>query len=79
MEKGKDRKKAPADDFNPLHSIAVASGAGLTILVSIGIGIWLGIKFDEFLGTSPFGIIVFSIIGAVSGLYSVIKQILGKK
>lgn len=76
--KRKDSKKAP-DDFDPLHSIAVASGAGITLLVSIGIGLWLGLKCDEYLGTSPFGIIIFSIVGAMSGMYSVIKQILGKK
>lgn len=50
MDKRKDRK---ADDFDPLHSIAVASGAGLTILCSIGIGLWLGMKCDEYLGTHP--------------------------
>ena len=72
MDKRKDRK---ADDFDPLHSIAVASGAGLTI----GIGLWLGMKCDEYLGTTPFGIIILSILGAISGMYSVIKQILGKK
>ena len=73
MDKRKDRK---ADDFDPLHSIAVASGAGLTILC---IGLWLGMKCDEYLGTTPFGIIILSILGAISGMYSVIKQILGKK
>ncbi|MGN0954001.1 AtpZ/AtpI family protein [Dialister sp.] len=78
MERRKDRKKGP-DDFDPLHSIAVASGAGLTILVSIGVGLWLGLKCDEYLGTSPLGVILLSILGAMSGMYSVIKQILGKK
>lgn len=78
MEGRKDREKRP-DDFDPLHSIAVASGAGLTILVSIGIGLWLGLKCDEYLGTSPLGVIFLSILGAISGMYSVIKQILGKK
>ena len=78
MEKRKDSKKAP-DDFDPLHSIAVASGAGITLLCSIGIGLWLGMKCDEYLGTTPFGIIILSILGAISGMYSVIKQILGKK
>lgn len=36
-------------------------------------------KCDEYLGTTPFGIIILSILGAISGMYSVIKQILGKK
>ena len=80
MDKERDGKKiAPEDDFRPLHCIAVASGAGMTILVSVGVGLWLGIKCDEFLGSTPLGLILFSIIGAMSGMYSVIKQILGKK
>ena len=76
MDKRKDRK---ADDFDTLHSIAVASGAGLTILCSIGIGLWLGMKCDEYLGTTPFGIIILSILGTITKKKTVIKQILGKK
>lgn len=80
MENRMDNKgKKPADDWNPLRSIAIASGAGMTILVSVGIGLWIGLKVDEYMGTHPFGLILFSIVGAASGLYSVIKQILGKK
>lgn len=67
------------DDFRPLHSIAVASGAGLTLVVSIGIGIWLGQKCDSFFGTGPWGTVFFSIMGAASGLWSVIKQIMNDK
>ena len=76
MEK---KGKKPADDWNPLRSIAIASGAGMTILVSIAVGLWIGLKADEYAGTDPWGLILFSVIGAASGLYSVIKQILGKK
>ncbi len=74
-----NKGKKPADDWNPLRSIAVASGAGMTILVSVGLGLWMGIRADEYLGTDPWGMICLSILGAASGLYSVIKQILGKK
>ena len=76
MDKRKDRK---ADDFDPLHSIAVASGAGLPILCSNGLGLWHGMKCEAYLGSTPFGMIILSILGAISGMYSVIKQILGKK
>lgn len=69
----------PADDWNPLRSIAIASGAGMTILVSVGLGLWMGIRVDEYFGTDPWGMIGLSILGAASGMYSVIKQILGKK
>ncbi len=76
MEK---KGKQPADDWHPLRSVAIASGAGMTLLVSIGVGVWLGLSVDEWLGIDPWGLIFFSILGAVSGLWSVIKQILGKK
>lgn len=72
-------EKKPKDDWNPLRSVAIASGAGMTILVSIGVGVWMGLKIDEYLGTYPWGLILLSILGAASGLWSVIKQILGKK
>lgn len=75
----KKKEKVDTDDWNPLRSVAIASGAGMTILVSIGVGVWMGLKVDEYLGTYPWGLIVLSILGAASGLWSVIKQILGKK
>ena len=76
--KQKEKKETKKDDFRPLHSIAVASGAGITLIVSIGVGMWMGLQADEFLGTSPFGVIIFSILGGASGVWSVNKQILGK-
>lgn len=76
MEK---KHKQTDDDWHPLRSVAIASGAGMTMLVSIGAGVWLGLKADEYLGTYPWGLILLSLLGAISGLWSVIKQILGKK
>ena len=67
------------DDWHPLRSAAVASGAGLTMLSSIALGVWAGLKADEWLGTDPWGLILLSVIGAVGGLWSAIIQILGKK
>lgn len=72
------KDKAKADDFRPLHSIAVASGAGLTMLTCIGLCVYAGLAFDEYFGTSPAGLIVLAVFGGVTGVYSVIRQILGK-
>lgn len=77
-DKKKIKPKKPAGNFNPWHSVAVASNAGLTILTCIGICIWLGLKFDNYFGTYPYGLIVFSILGAASGLWSVIRKMLEK-
>lgn len=66
------------DDWNPLRSAAIASGAGLTILVTIGLCVWLGLYIDERFGTNPYGLIGFSVLGGVTGICSVIKQMLRK-
>ena len=66
------------DDWNPLRSAAIASGAGLTILVTIGLCVWVGLYFDEWFGTAPYGLIGFSVLGGITGIYSVIKQMLRK-
>mgnify|MGYP003619149543 CR=1 FL=1 len=67
------------DDWHPLRSAAVASGAGLSMLASIAVVVWACFFFYEWLGTDPWGLILLSVIGAVGGLWSAITQILGKK
>lgn len=71
-------KKKKNSDWNPLRSIAVASGAGLTMLTCIGLGVYAGLQCDDYFGTSPWGLIFWSVIGGISGVYSVIKQMLGR-
>ncbi len=70
--------KSKDSDFDPLRSLAVASGAGLSMLTCIGLCVYAGLKCDEYFGTSPYGLMIFSVIGGVTGVWSVIKQILGK-
>ncbi len=66
------------DDWNPLRSAAIASGAGLTILVTIGLCVWAGLYVDEWFGTGPYGLIACSVLGGITGIWSVIKQMLRK-
>ena len=54
MDENPKKKNKPVSDFDALHSIAVATGAGFTLLSSIGVGVWLGLKCDEYFGTKPF-------------------------
>ncbi len=75
----KKKEQPSTDDWHPLRSAAVASGAGMTLLASIAVGVWLGLALDEWLGTDPWGLVILSLLGAVGGLWSVITQILGKK
>lgn len=48
------------------------------MLTCIGLGVYAGLQCDDYFGTSPWGLVIWSIIGAASGIWSVIKQILGK-
>lgn len=77
MEKS-DPTKDKKSDISFLRGAAVASGAGLTMLTCIGLGVYAGLQCDDYFGTSPWGLVIWSIIGAASGIWSVIKQILGK-
>ena len=48
------------DDWHPLRSAAVASGAGLTMLSSIALGVWRVTRPMNGLGTDPWGLILLS-------------------
>lgn len=71
----KGTEKKP-DDFNPLHRIAVVSGAGMTLLTCIGVGVYCGLKIDEYAGCSPYGLMIMSVMGGAAGLWSVIRKML---
>ncbi len=77
MKKTEEQEKKKGG-FDPVHSIAVASGAGISILTCIGLGVWGGLKCDEYFGTYPYGLIGLSLLGAVTGLWSIIRQMLEK-
>lgn len=76
--KREDKGKKKQNGFDPWRSVAVASGAGFSLLTCMGIGVWSGIKCDEYFGTYPYGLIFLSLLGAVAGLWSVIRQMLEK-
>lgn len=78
MKKRIENKKSK-NDFNPIHTVAAAGAAGLTLLIFIAIGFWLGELCDDYFATKPFGVMIGSVLGAVMGLLSLIKQMLEKK
>lgn len=58
--------------------LASAAGAGLSMLMTIAIGMYLGLKADGYWGTYPLCFAGFSLLGAAGGLWSVIKKMTGK-
>ncbi len=57
-----------------MNLVVTAGSLGLTLFVCIFVGVLIGRLIDEFLATSPWGIIVFSLLGTVSGFWSLYKR-----
>ena len=55
------------------RKIAAISSLGLMLPSSIIVGLFLGYYLDKFFGTHPWLLLVFFILGAVSGFYSLIR------
>ncbi len=53
--------------------IAAISSLGLMLPSSIAVGLFLGYYLDKFFGTHPWLLLVFFILGTVSGFYSLIR------
>lgn len=59
-----------------LWDIAVLAGSlGLTLFVSIVVGVFIGHVVDVYMGTAPWGMIFFALLGAVSGFWSLFKRV----
>lgn len=58
--------------------IAAAGGAGLSMLMTIGLGMYAGLKADEYLETYPVCFGTLSVLGAAGGLWSVIRKMTGR-
>lgn len=58
-----------------LRAIGVATSAGMTLLVMILAGLYLGHLADDRLATAPLGLAAGGIVGAGVGIWSVITQI----
>ncbi|MCL5958078.1 MAG: AtpZ/AtpI family protein [Chloroflexi bacterium] len=48
---------------------------GWTLAVSIVGSLVIGVLFDRFMGTSPVGLLVFSLLGILAGSVSVYRQV----
>ena len=68
---------------NPLSRRALAKGLTLAtqiaflIIACVFIGVFLGVKLDNWLGTSPWLLLVFSLLGVASAfksLYDLLKK-----
>jgi len=64
----RDKKEQPADF---VKALSMLSQIGITIVACIGVGIFIGWLLDRVLGTSPWLLLVFSLLGIVAAFRSI--------
>ncbi|MBT0607183.1 AtpZ/AtpI family protein [Aequorivita echinoideorum] len=65
-----------SDNNNNLRKWAIFSGIAIQMGVTIGIGVFVGLKLDEnFPNNYSAYTIIFSLLGVFISLYAVIKQL----
>ena len=47
---------------------------GFSIAIPVIIGVFLGIKLDQWLGTAPIFTVVLMLLGMASGIYGMIRR-----
>jgi len=65
----------PDKQFGKINyrKIAILSSLVLMLPSSIAVGLFLGYLLDKLFGTHPWLLLVFTILGIISGFYSLIK------
>jgi len=58
-----------------VYSFLAAASFGLILLLSVVVGLLIGIFLDKWLNTAPLFTAVFTFIGMISGIYSIFKEI----
>lgn len=51
---------------------------GIELVAGVVVGLFLGIALDRWLGTSPWGTVVFFLLGAGAGFMNVYRAVTGK-
>jgi ATP synthase protein I len=74
MPVDKDKKKF-------LKSLSVLSSVGISVVLAIAIGVLIGLKLDEWLGTKPWFFFIFLIIGIIAAfrnIFIIVSREVGK-
>jgi len=58
-----------------LRKLAELSSLGLVLPSSIAVGLFFGYLLDRWLGTAPWLLLVFTVLGIVSGLLSLYRAL----
>ena len=56
------------------RAMGIAMRLSATLLVAVGIGALMGWLIDSWLGTAPFGLVVFFLLGFASGIAQIMRM-----
>lgn len=60
----------PQPPFNPWKF----AGVGIELVGVVGVMMFAGWSFDQWRGTTPWGMVVGAVVGIVGGLYNLVKD-----
>jgi len=60
---------------NKYYDYFSAASFGMILLFSVVVGLLIGLFLDNLFHSSPWCVVAFTLIGMISGMYSVFKEI----
>ena len=73
------RSMTARESNNPLQNYARYTSIGIQMFVIIFLGVFGGYKLDQYIGTAPLFVIIFSFAGVTLAIYYAIKDLIRKK
>ncbi len=79
-QKNQSKPKPDGEKRPPLESYARYSGLAFQMFAIIGLGIFGGVKLDQWIDTGfPVFTVLLSIISVAASIYTAVKDLIGKK
>ena len=72
-------KKEEKDRANKYGGAMKYAAIGTQMMVLLGLGVWGGLKLDEYANTKPLFLIVFPVLALFISLYQLYKQLVNPK
>ena len=66
----------PGQDYKWMKKAGLASGIGITLVLATVMGGLMGYGLDRLLGTKPWMLIIFTILGIAAGFVEMIRMVI---